>query len=303
VIDIVWSEKSLDSDNRSHYASSTMLNESFDGAFGSDGAVHRNGFEQLPANAEGAIVLVHGEHQNGDARALVDRVARLGWAIVIVFGDEPGSFPARLFMGNRKVVWVQYPIPGRHDYAQRRFICGYPNEIRIARAMPEMPRDLDWFFSGQINHARRVSCVNELKKLRNGVLKENPSFWFGYPHDEYYQYMKRAKVIPCPSGGATPDTIRLAEALECGCVPIADDRYPPFHPHNMAPGMCGYWEFVLRERPPFPILNDWRHLPQIMDDVLRNWDKYRAVLGPWWEKYKSSYGAWLKEDLRIVGAA
>ena len=33
-------------------------------------------------------------------------------------------------------------------------------------------------------------------------------------------------MIPCPSGPATPDSFRLWEALEAGCVPIADGYAP-----------------------------------------------------------------------------
>lgn len=302
MIDVVWSEHSSEHDGRSRYASATMLNETLDQVFGETGAAYRNGFEQLPSDAKGAVVIIHGEHQMSEFRELLERTKRLDWAITIVFGDEPGMFPAQHFIGGRRVVWFQYPVPGRHDYTQRRIICGYPREIRIAREMGETPRTLDWFFSGQVNHAYRVACVEELRKMKNGVLRENPGFWFGYEHPEYYRLMKSAKVIPCPSGGATPDTIRLAEALECGCVPIVDDRYPPFHPRNMRSGMTGYWEFTLRERPPFPLITDWRTLPDAMDDALRNWDRYRAVLGPWWEKYKASYATWLREDLKSVGA-
>ena len=300
MIDVVWSEKSSDSDNRSHYASSMMLNETFDAALG-DTAVHRNGFEQLPGESRGAVVVIHGEHQARESEELARQIARLEWSVIIVFGDEPSEFPTQKLLGNRRKLWVQYPVPGRHNHAHRKFICGYPNEITLARAMPERERSFSWFFSGQMNHVRRTSCVAQAKTVPGGMLRENKQFWFGMPHGEYYEAMKSSRVALCPSGSASPDTIRLAEALECGCVPIADDRFPPGYPRNLAPGMTGFWEYVLGERPPFPIVDDWRRLPAMMEEILKNWDRYRATIGPWWERYKKSYSLWLREDLKSLG--
>jgi hypothetical protein len=59
-----------------------------------------------------------------------------------------------------------------------------------------------------------------------GTFIPTKGFTQGDPHDLYYRQMADAKVAPAPSGPETPDSFRLFEALESGCVPIADTRVP-----------------------------------------------------------------------------
>ena len=44
----------------------------------------------------------------------------------------------------------------------------------------------------------------------------------GIDQSEYLDEMAVAKVAPCPPGPNTPDTFRLYEALEAGCVPVVE---------------------------------------------------------------------------------
>jgi hypothetical protein len=110
------------------------------------------------------------------------------------------------------------------------------------------------------------------------------------PHDQYFDRMARAKVIPCPSGPASPDTLRFAEALEFGCVPIVD-RYTPRYARG------DYWEMLFGGPVPFPIISDWDHLPQVMADTLASWETVTAQCQVWWTAYKHGFYSWLGKDL------
>lgn len=302
MISCVWSETSLDADNRSHYGIATLVNNALDRA--ELGFVHRNGFKELPPEENGAVVIVHGEHQAPNAQYVVDMVARLGWAVTIVIGDDAGIFPSERLQAPRKKVWVQMPIPGVHDFADRRLICGFPHDAPACLELCEKEkrqRAYSWSFAGQVNNENRRRCVAQLRMLHHGFLLETPGFWQGLDRVEYYRGMANSKIVMCPSGACTPDTLRLAEALEAGCVPIADDRWPPFFPRRgPRQGMTGYWEYVLGYRPPFPVLSSWSDLPAAYDQALREWPANAEALRSWWLIYKETMRTWLQEDVASV---
>lgn len=301
-VNVVWSETSLDADNRSHYAIATLVNHAFDRA--ELGCIHRNGFHQLPPDADGAIVVIHGEHEVRKAAQVLENINRLKWAVSIVIGDDWSVFPTEYLRGSRRKVWQQMPIPGVHDWVDRKLICGYAHDTENWLAHYEEQkryRTLDWFFAGQINHPGRKQCVTQLKMIPCGFLHESPAFWSGLSRAEYFQKLASCKIAPCPSGAATPDTIRLAEALEAGCVPIAEDKWPPTFPRkNFSPGKTGYWRYVLGEEPPFPILNEWHQLPPIYDQVMCEWPENQRRLQSWWADYKQKMWRWLTEDVNAV---
>lgn len=295
----VWSETSLDPDNRSHYGVCTLLNNALDRA--ELGFIHRNGFKELPAEDCGAVVVIHGAHQATAVQQVMDGINRLTWSVIIVIGDEAAIFPVERLYGPRRKVWVQMPVPGpRHDRADRFLICGYPHDApAFLENCKGLPRIFDWSYAGQVNHAHRKQCVEVLRSMHNGYLFESPTFWNGIPRDEYYKVLSQSKVVACPPGAATPDTLRLAEALEAGCIPVADDRWPPGYPRTGS-GMNGYWRYVLGEEPPFPMIKDWREFPAVVAQVLAEGPEKADRIQSWWQGYKGRMREWLRDDVTAV---
>ncbi len=293
MINCVWAEGSLEADNRSRYATNTLLNNALDKS--EVGFVHRNGFAELSGGASGAVVVIHGEHQKDQVTELADRVARLDWALTIVMGDEPRVFPSQRFTGPRRKVWRQYPIPGRHDHEDRRLIAGYPSDCpaHLFHLKGEMRRKpLDFSFMGQVANSSRRACVAQLRGLPNGHVYESPGFWQGLPREEYYRIMAESKIVACPAGGAFPESLRLGEGLEAGCVPIVEDyRF----------NGVSYWRHVLGEEPPFPVLLNWSEFPQLLNQTLSGWPANRDRLQVWWAEYKKRMCGWLVEDLNAIG--
>lgn len=296
MIPVVWHEGSLDLyDNRSHYALSTLINETFDN---SDlQFLHCNTWKQLPEKSTGAIVIVHGGHQRKQLEEVLRDLQTLRWSLVMVMCDDESAFPTRKLLGPNRKIWQQMPIPRVHSFADRLMICGYPKDCQEelgkfpTSLMVEKP--LNWFFAGQVNHVRRYQCVRALSNIDRGVLVETKSFFEqGLDRYTYYFGLARAKFAPCPSGPVTPDTIRMAEALEAGCIPIVDE----------CPGLTSgypqeYFKNVFGEYPPFPIIKDWSTLPQIIDKELRDWPQNQIRVQKWWKEYKTKMGIWLKEDI------
>jgi hypothetical protein len=193
-------------------------------------------------------------------------------------------------------LWVQSPIPGK-SRADRFLIAGYPCDIHEHLVIDES-RPYDWSFAGQITHVRREECVRELRKMQNGRLIETKQFYSGLPHDEYFRLLGKSKIVPCPSGPVCSDTFRLAEALEAGCIPIADE-----HPGWRDNPTTGIFNMLFPDGYPFPLIKNWSDLPHVMAGLLCDYDSLRPYVVDWWLTYKRNYFSWLGIDLKALGVS
>jgi hypothetical protein len=258
---------------------------------------HSNGFGNLPLDAKGAVVVFHGQQdaQKPNIGKRLSQYAReLEWVIFVSLGDEGCDFPYGDLDHPRMKLWVQTPKPGKVT-ADRYLIEGYhPNTRALLAKIPDYDRTLDWFFAGQVNHERRQSCFEAIREVRvdwNGLSIPTAGFMQGVPLADYYAYMKEAKIILCPAGPLTPDSFRFAEALEAGCIPILD-AYSPDH-------VPGYWSMVLGLHP-FPVIEDWNKLPEMMAVVLDHHEAMQEFLQSWWSEYKRKFRTWLRQDLEGI---
>lgn len=298
---VFWHEGANSLDNRSRYGIATLLNEAFDMTKEFE-FIHYSTMNFVPNDLEEAIVIIHGEHEKKNHQQIEHDIAKFKRAIVIDIGDEGSHYPLKNLQGSNRKLWVQMPITNRHNYASRFLICGYPHDAKMHLAHYDalaVDRRLDWSFSGQVQHWRRREAVNAMKFTHgNGFCNMTSGFWRGFDRAEYYKLMAESKLAICPAGTCTPDTMRMAEALEAGCLPIVDDMYPFNHYNPDMPFIGGYWKYVLKQQPPFPVVKDWKDLPNIVSQALQDWPHNRDIAVAWWKEYKQSMYKWISEDIR-----
>ncbi len=248
----------------------------------------------------GAVIVFHGGNDRFDwcAEELNRWAAGREWVIFISIGDENTDFPYVTLRHPNMLLWMQTPKP-RKVTAHRYFIEGYPNDCRewLDKA-GNIPRIFDFFFAGQVTHARRQSMVEVLRTYSFGprAMVETSSFGAGLPHDMYYAMMRQAYVVPCPSGPATPDTFRFAETLEAGAIPVLDAC--------AVDGVKGYWEMVLGEGHPFTVVEDWAEFPGVVKEILSGKFRERQrEIETWWSQYKGGFLKWLGEDVVKLGGS
>lgn len=252
--------------------------------------VSRNSLDEVP-QGEGAVVVLPARHHADCADVLNRELARLPWCLLLLCGDEENLFPvARLSHPNLKV-WQMMKRPGG-DPNVYPLVNGYTPHVRFLKDVSEKFRD--WCFAGQISHSRREQCEGVLKNMSGGVLLGTAGFTQGYPPEDYMRLMASAKVVPCPSGPVAPDTFRVYEALEAGCVPIVDGKAPIPYPD-------GYWQQVFGEVP-FPIIQDWNDLPGVMAQELADWPANANRVGSWWLWQKRQMAYTLQAHLDRLGA-
>lgn len=295
-INVVWHEGAQGGiHGRPEYSSCILLNEMFD----TYDCVHWAKYENLPADADGAVIVIHGgnERNGGPSATSGDMVstinaeaARLRWCVFIIHGDEDSGFPVKLLSHPNSHLWKQSPKPGVTK-ADRYPIFGYPRDCKAL--LTDRTKNLDWFFAGQMTHARRWELGIVLHKLSRGMFHPTMGYSQGLDRQAYYDLISRAKVVPCPAGPETPDTIRMSETLEAGGVPVLDAF--------SLDGVRGYWEMVFPGHP-FRVVEDWTTFPAVLADILRNYEEHQRAAQLFWKNYRADFNSWLGKDLVSLGA-
>lgn len=247
---------------------------------------------RMPTGAQGAVVVVPARHNADHVDRLNRDLDRLRWVLLILTGDEEGAFPIERVQHHRLRMWVMTPQPWR-DYGDARLIgSGWPPGIRdvLAEIPPQHTRN-PWAFMGQVTHERRHACAEMLHQRHDrdrAWLTETPGFTQGQPQRDYWQWMAGAKIAPCPSGPVSPDSFRVYEALEAGCVPIADNLAPTDESNS-------YWQRIFGAVP-FPLVEgEWAAQSATIDWCLDEWPRNANRIFAWWQRYKRGL-AWAFHD-------
>lgn len=249
---------------------------------------------QVP-DGEGAVVLVPARFQDGDAALLNRAIEPLPWVVLILTSDEEASFPVEDLRHSNLTLWVQYPRPGQHDRA-RRLPLGPTTDTPMLRLVDEQPvdrRPLDWFFAGQVTHHRRVTMARALVGRERGLMVASSEFAGGLDQRSYLERLASAKVVVAPSGPVSPDSFRLWEALEAVALPIGDARASHYDP----PDGVAYWPWLLDQDPPFPIVEDWDTVGDVIDEALERWPENAVRAAAWWQQHKRRLGLRFDADL------
>lgn len=253
-------------------------------------------------NGDGAVIVFPARRQVSYLRQLNDDLKRLKWVILILAGDEAAEFPAKLIEHPNIRFWQMTPAPKTLvNDATRKIGSGVPPQGY--EWLPQLKEDaenrpVDYFFAGQLTHPRRHGLKQELDTLEEfksnnhleGVAHYSEGFTQGLPAEYYYKGLAAAKVVPCPSGAINPESFRLFEALEAGCVPVVDSFSPDME-------YTDFWTWFFNEEPPFPVYHDFSQIRGYIQDSV---DKYPAlnnkVFG-WWQRKKREMAYWLTDDI------
>ena len=257
--------------------------------------------DELKMPNDGAVVVVPARQNVGFEEMVNQQISSLGWCVLILVGDEERLFDLTKIKHQRMKLWLMQPT--LKDKADFYIGSGYAPHFRDLTEDKEWVyegKQLDWFFAGQVNHERRTTAVDILKKMAGredlkGGLIESKGFTQGLSKKDYVSGMLAAKAVPCPSGIQSPDSFRVYEALEVGAVPIADDL-SPVKIHKP-----GYWRKVFAgEDVPFKILDNYENLEGYILDVKREYPALSNKVYAWWQNYKRKMTYKLHEHVHEV---
>ncbi|MEX2253638.1 MAG: hypothetical protein WD649_05745, partial [Thermoleophilaceae bacterium] len=260
---------------------------------------HREVRSDEPWGSEGALVVLPARHHasSRDLGWFRQRLDRLPWSVVLLSGDEEWAFPWHLIRENeRRRVWTMQPIPPHAQLAGMIPGGWYPRtrELLAPCAEEAANRPLDWFFAGQVTHARRQACAAQLRGLGGGRLEESAGYLQeAVSRADYFRLLAGAKVAPCPSGPITVDTARAFEALEAGCVPVLDARHPGRGPQ------FDYWQLLFGEHP-LPTIQEWEEFPGVLARELDAWPGNANRAFAFWQRYKRRLAHELDASIRAA---
>lgn len=252
---------------------------------------------ELP-NTTDAIVIIPARSHKNKIDEINTELAKIKNCLLVLTGDEESVFPVEHIKHDNIKIWVQNARKNRHE-GYTRFGTGYPPQL--ANILPdEAPeKDLDIFFAGQVTHKRRKEAVSKIKNLNEYKYKllETEGFTQGLEHKEYLDNFSRAIYAPCPSGPETPDSFRLYEALENGCIPFADTLTPKADNSDFGEN---FYDFLFMEKTPLPLITDWASVRGYIQSIQPTWKKTANNIMAWYMRYKNNMKNRLHNDLRTL---
>jgi hypothetical protein len=254
---------------------------------------------------EGGVIVFPARRQADYVMELNKDIKRLKWVVLILVGDEAGDFPAKLIEHPNMRLWQMTPAP--KTYVEGAYKIGSGIPPAGYDWLPQYREDaynrpVDYFFAGQLTHERRRGLKTELDTLEEfkennhleGVTFYSEGFTQGIPPEHYYKGLAAAKVVPCPSGAVNPESFRLFEALEAGCVPIVDAFSPEME-------YTDFWTWFFNEEPPFPVYTDFSQIRGYMITAIKDYPAINNKVFAWWQKKKREMAYRLVDDLEAVG--
>lgn len=233
-------------------------------------------------DSDRTVFVIPAAYQGDMIPAINAEINKHDHVVLFITSDEEHKFPTEQLRHPSMYVFEQY---------KGTFPLGYTPQTRSElRKNGYQKKVFPYFYSGQINHIRRRQLQEVMVKYDYGRQFFFPTDGFakGMTPGGYFEVMSRAVAVPCPPGNVTQDSFRLYEALEAGAVPIAD-RFS-------AQGEGGYWERLFPDAP-FPILNSYQELPELIekaqDPALRN------RVFAWWIAKKMKLRQQMKDILGI----
>lgn len=304
MVPVVWKSYNPDSPSRGYWDQGLvedLLSNKLWNPTGGYSFSHYESFN-LPEidNLSGAIVVIPARSNTEYVDKLNEDLSAFSWVILILTGDEENIFPLDKIKHNNIKVYVMSPRENLDLSKYRVLGTGYPPHLKkqfINQPVPD--KTLDYFFSGQATHGRRLEMQAELKKVKDDNELTAKTFYSrgftqGLKPTNYYTYFSRAKVAPCPSGPETPDTFRLFEALELGCVPIGDTTV------TKGGFTDNYWTFFFGEEPPFPIIKNYSDISGYIKDQAKMYPEVNNWVYAWWQTKKRRLAYQLRDDINTL---
>lgn len=251
-------------------------------------------FEVVPEPREHGVMVVHGEVAKREPPPHPP-----DGTLLIHTSDEHQGWRAPA--AGR--LWLMHADPVRQRHTDRHLVPGWPPGTRETLAgidrRPLAERRL-WGFAGQVQNESRQAFVDAVRGRGDGELRLSPGFAQGMDRPTYLRFLAETAIAPSPAGNVNPEGFRLYEALEAGCLPVSQRSFPGW------PTGFDWWTWTFGETPPWPVVDEWRELPDILDSYAadqRRLQRDATRAGAWWTALKRRFAYSLIDTMRELGVA
>jgi len=209
---------------------------------------------------------------------------------LIHLGDEGGTENKNYIYNNCSHVWRTFCLGD--FFMNKKVTCipiGYKNGI-LSNSKNITDRKHNWSFLGTTHGSSRFDLLHQHQKIKNGFSRTTKEFASknSLQASEYYDILNNTKFLPIPHGYYHPETYRLYEALESGCIPIIENPhkfFDQFYPNN-----------------PLLKIQLWKESPIIINSYLEDEVKINELSSKiinWWDEYKKNLQNSFKKILNV----
>ena len=206
---------------------------------------------------------------------------------LIHLGDEGGAEKKDLVYSLCEHIWRTFSLPMFQNFKNVTSIpIGYKCDP-IKDKINILKRNYKWSFLGTTHGSSRYDLLNKHKNITPNFinLTENFSGKKSMDTNDYYKILNNSIFAPIPHGYFHPETYRLYEALEAGCIPIIENPFQFFD--NFLPNN------------PLLSVNSWEDSSTIIKKYLENKkdiEILRNKINDWWTQHKEN----LKETFLLI---
>ncbi len=187
-------------------------------------------------------------------------------------GDESGTSDLSKIYKNCNYVWRTFCS---NKYFKNNKVSCIPIGYKSGLIDKNInTRKYKWAFTGTPHKSSRHDLLFQFSDIKPFFCHKTQKFDEKIISvDEMSKVLSSTEFIPCPNGFFHPETYRLYEALQCGCIPIVEDTYK-------------YYDRLFPNNP-FIKVGKWVDAKSIM----QNWEKdqiqkKQTECRNWWNNYK-----------------
>jgi len=200
-------------------------------------------------------------------------------------GDEFGFYNIKPVYDICNYVWR--PFCSSKYFKNEKVKCipiGYKSGVSYKE---KSHRKYKWAFTGTPHKSSRHDLLFQFSEIQPFFSHKTEKFdRKNISVDQMNDVLSSTEFIPCPYGFFHPETYRVFEALECGCIPIVESAYD-------------YYDRVFPNNP-FIKINKWKDAKSILEE----WDKNQVNKKSkecisWWNKKKNELQDFIKDKINL----
>tara|TARA_B100000029_G_scaffold272925_1_gene267709 strand:+ start:1642 stop:2532 length:891 start_codon:yes stop_codon:yes gene_type:complete len=198
-------------------------------------------------------------------------------------GDETGAYDLSQIYS--KFDFVFRPFCSNKYFNNKKVKCipiGYKSGVINKK---KQQRKYKWTFTGTPHKSSRHDLLFQLSSIKPFFCHKTEKFDTKIISvEEMSEILSSTQFLPCPNGFFHPETYRLYEALECGCIPIVENAYQ-------------YYDRLFPKNP-FIKVDKWKDAKSI----IINWNieeihKKQKECESWWNAYKTNLQEFIKNKV------
>ena len=205
---------------------------------------------------------------------------------LIHLGDETFAYDLSMVYNKFNYVWRTFC--SNKYFNNKKVSClplGYKSGTLFKKEIVE--RKYKWAFLGTPHKSSRHDLLFQLSDIEPSFSHKTKKFNEKIIDvSEMSEILTSTEFIPCPNGFVHPETYRLYEALECGCIPIVENAYK-------------YYDRLFPNNP-FIKIDRWIEAKSVIEEWGNDQIKQkREECRTWWNQYKNQLQEFIVNKINL----